>query len=319
VKGTGRRVLVIGIAYYEYTTRIVSELRARGDSVTYAPIEKPSLLWRTCKRFAPARYVRMLDRYHRRLLARLQGEHFDQVLFVQVHQFSDSNLAALRASQQDARFILYNWDSIKTHDYTARLRYFDSAFTFDEADAKRLGINLQPLFALPEYFVPAPKLQQDFDVYFVGALGTVARVEAIRKFDAFCVARGLRFVKHAQCSPAMLLVFLRKGLYFKGMTLRSLSTAQIVRLMHRATAVFDFPNHQQAGFTMRVIENMCAGKKIITSSSGVRDANFFDPTQFHVVRDLDFSGVEEFLRQPLAQRVPPLEFSIGEWVNRVVG
>lgn len=315
---TGRRVLVIGIAYYEYTARIVAELRTRGDAVTYAPIEKPSLLWRTCKRFARARYARMLDRYHQKLLAQLQGQIFDVVLFVQVHQFSNTNLAALRASQPCARFILYNWDSLTTHDYTAQLQYFDRAFTFDEADATRLGINFQPLFALPEYFVPAPTIKPEFDVYFVGALGTVARVEAIRKFDAFCVAHGLRFVKHAQCSPAMLLVFLWQGLYFKGMTLRSLSTAQIVGLLHRSIAVFDFPNHQQTGFTMRVIENMCAGKKIITASQGVRDAPFFDPTQFHVVPDLDFSGVEDFLRQPIVRRELPLEFSIGQWVDRVV-
>lgn len=313
-----RRVLVIGIAYYDYTARIVTELRARGDIVTYAPIEKPSFAWRTVKRFTQDLYVRMLQRYHGQLLAQFHGQEFDLVLFVQAHQFSESNLTALRAQLPHAKLVLYNWDSLRTHDYSARLRFFDRAFTFDSADAERLGIEYQPLFALPEYFAPAPASTQDVDVYFVGALGTLARVEAVRKFDDFCTERGLRFVKHAQCSPAMLLLLLRQGLYFKGMTLRSLSTAQIVQLMHRSKAVFDYPNHQQTGFTMRVIENACAGKRIITASDDVRRAAFYDPRQFHVISDMDFSGVEAFLRQPLPQQKPQMEFSIGEWVNRVV-
>lgn len=315
---SARRVLVIGIAYYEYTARIVAELQARGDMVTYAPIEKPTFAWRTCKRFAPAAYARLLNRYHQQLLQQLRGQRFDVVLFVQAHQVSDANLAALRAQQPDARFVLYNWDSLRTHDYTQRLQHFDRAFTFDRADAQRLGIDYLPLFALPEYFAPAPAAERDYDVYFVGALGTVARVEALRKFDAFCSAHGLRFRKHAQCSPAMLLLFLRRGLYFRGMTLRSLSTAQILDILHRSTAVFDYPNHQQSGFTMRLIENMCAGKKIITAASGVRDEPFYDARQFHIVHDLDFSGVEAFLRQPPLQRTAPLQFSIGHWVDRVV-
>ena len=34
------------------------------------------------------------------------------------------------------KFILYNWDSVTTHDYTNHIKYFDSCFTLDSDDSK---------------------------------------------------------------------------------------------------------------------------------------------------------------------------------------
>ena len=51
---------------------------------------------------------------------------------------------------------------------------------------------------------------------------------------------------------------------------------------------------------MRVIENLCAGMKIITNNPRVRDEHFYSPDRFHVYEGLDFTGVREFLDSPLA-------------------
>ena len=80
------------------------------------------------------------------------------------------------------------------------------------------------------------------------------------------------------------------------------------------------------GTTKRLIENMCAGKKIVTSNATVRGEKFYSEDQFLVVEDLDFSGVKAFLKTetPGLMGGPPRggrysEFTLDRWLDSIFG
>jgi hypothetical protein len=312
------RILFIGLSYYAYTRRIIESLRKKGHDVTYYPIETGSLAAKTMKRYAWRRYKKNLDKYHRKITDDVSDVGYDEVIFLQPHHFSHENMTRLRHSQPQARFILYNWDSLATHDYAPYLKYFDSTLTFDRNDAARLGIGYLPLFALPEYFNVRKNVAIKYDLYFVGAVATFSRFNAIMALHRFCQRNKIRLKLHLHCNPPMYFLLLRKGLYLKGMSLRSLSPGQIIDVLQESRAVFDFPNHLQSGYTMRLIENLCAGKKIVTSNDYIKQEAFFCKDRILVVTNLDFASIPGFLKRPLISEKSFSEFSLDRWTDELI-
>lgn len=313
------RTLFIACDYYSYTDCIEAEMRAQGHDVLRLPIEPRGGRNKALRRFASARHRKSLDAYHRGWLASIEGQRFDYVVFLQVHQFSLENLAALRQAQPDACFILYNWDSLKTHDYRAHLLWFDKAATFDPVDAAELGIMYLPLFALPQFYdVPAARLAVDYDIYFVGSVHSLARYDAVKLLSDYCAAKGLRLKLYLHCSPPRMFQLLRQGKWLPGMTLRSIGVDGILDMMRRSTAVFDFASHAQSGLTMRVFENLAAGMKLVATNPGIAKEPFYSPERIMLLPDLDFSGVDSFVRMPIENPRTFEEYSLSNWIRNLL-
>jgi hypothetical protein len=309
------RMLFIGINYYAYIGKISAAFGRQGYDVDYREIEDVGFWSKTHKKLSPSAYRRQLDDYHRRLIDEAAATRYDLVFFLQCHHFSHDNMRRLRASQPAARFVLYNWDSLSTHDYRPWLTHFDKAVTFDPKDAADLKITYLPLFATRDFFEVDPSASKEFDLYFVGAIGTMHRFNALKKLHAFCRGHGIRTHFHLKCSPVVMAKLLFARQWLPGLSLRSIGFADIVRLIEKSRAVFDFANHAQSGYTMRFIENMCAGQKIITENSRVAAESFYSRDRFLVIDNLDFSGIPEFLATPVISELDAEAFSVDSWAR----
>ena len=312
------RILFIGIDYFSYATEICAALERLGQRVDYHPIEDAGFASKTAKKFASGAYAKKLAAYHDRLIEGSAGKGYDVVLFIQCHHMQHSALERLRELHPDARFVLYNWDSLTTHDYRAWLRHFDHAATFDPADAEALGIGHLPLFAIPRFFEidhGRPKAQ---DLYFVGAIGTMHRFEALERLHSFCQANGLSTRFHLKCSPVIRTKLLKARKSLPGVTGKSLSFDGIVDMLEASRGTFDFANHKQSGYTMRLIENMCAGRKIVTENKRILDEPFYREDRFLLVDGYDFSAVPEFLARPITSELDVEAFRVDNWARRLV-
>ncbi|WP_423607203.1 hypothetical protein [Sphingomonas sp. MS122] len=313
------RILFIAFDYYAYTDRIEAEMRAQGHSVRRFPIEPEGAINRALRRYAKARHQRALDAHHARIFEAIRGQTFDRVVFLQAHQYSHDNLRALREAQPDAVFTLYNWDSLKTHDYRPQLPFFDRAATFDPVDAAALGIAYLPLFALPEFYeVAANRAAPAHDIYFVGSMHSLARFEAVKRLHDHCKAAGLRLKLYLHCSPPRMLQLLRRGQWLPGMTLRSIGTDGILDMMRASAGVFDFASQQQSGLTMRVFENLAAGMKIIATNPQIAREPFYSPDRILLLENLDFAPVKAFLAEPLHDPRAFEEYSLSNWLRRLL-
>jgi hypothetical protein len=307
------RILYIGIDFYAYNSRICEAFERLGHTVDYHPIENRSFAAKSARKLAPGAYERARAAYHERLIEQSRGQTYDVVLFIQAHQFARPALERLRAAQPDARFVLYNWDSLTTHDYRDRLDLFDHAATFDPDDAAALGIAYLPLFAIPRFFEVDHARQAAHDLYFVGAIGTMHRFDALARLHAFCAGNGLTTDFHLVCSPVVRAMLWRSGKSLPGITGKSIDFGGIVAKLESARATFDFANHRQSGYTMRLIENMCAGRKIITENARILDERFYRPDRFLLVDGHDFSAIPEFLNTPITSSLDTGAFHVDRW------
>lgn len=312
------RILFIGIDFHAYPQEICAACERLGHSIDYRPIEDRSFSSKAAKKLAGGLYRKRLDAYHRRIVEESAGKNYDIVLFIQVHHMVPDTVERLKELHPSARLVLYNWDSLTTHDYTPWLPLFDHAATFDPEDAETLGIDYLPLFAIPRFFAIDQDRKKDFDLYFVGAIGTLHRFDALARLQAFAEAEDLATHFHLVCSPVMRARLLREGKSLPGVTGKGIGFEAVVDLLESSRGTFDFANHRQSGYTMRVIENMCAECKIVTENRRILDEPFYREDRFHVIDGHDFSGVPEFLARPIESRLDTGAFSIDNWARQLV-
>ena len=312
------RILFIGIDYFSYTSRIIDEMRAQGHGVSFHLMEPVGFWDKVAKRYDPRRFSAVLARHHEAIVTAERNNDYDIILCLQVHRMAPAILARLRENHPAARFILYNWDSLNTHDYSPWLPFFDHAFTFDPDDAARLGIGYLPLFALPEYAAARRDAAKHNDLYFVGAAVTSARVRALQRLKAFCRRANLALEMHLFASAAAMLSHLSNRLWLPELTMRTIRPAEIIAMMERSRGVFDFANHRQSGYTMRFIENMCAEVKIVTANPRIRDEPFYRADRFLVIDGENFDAIPSFLAMPITSTLDLDAFSLRNWVRTLL-
>ncbi|OZA19996.1 MAG: hypothetical protein B7Y02_00165 [Rhodobacterales bacterium 17-64-5] len=293
------KVLFFGLEYHNYTRALIAEMELQGAEVTFVDIQPRSVFFKLFRTLARGRYDAFLRRHHAGAFRAAMAVRYDRVVFVQVHQVALTLLAEMRENQSGVPFVLYNWDSLSTHDYLSNVPYFDEVFTFDGVDAAEHGFRYLPLFATREMQALRRDMVSPRSVYVVGNIVNPKRYEAIRAFKAYCDANGIAFEAFMKITPVVYMRMLRAGTVPRGISFRSIAPEVFDRMIERSGAVFDFANHQQSGHTMRTIENLVCGKKIITNNTSVRHESFFSEDRITVYEGLDFSGVSTFLDIPI--------------------
>jgi len=314
-----KKILLIGLPYHNYTAAIVEELRAQGHQVSFHDIQPRDLLMKTLRVTARSWYRRRIDDHHRRILAAERGKRYDMVLFIQVHQMALPTLEALKRDQSGAEFVLYNWDSISNHDYRAYLPLFDRVYTFDPKDAQAQGIGYLPLFCVRSFLGLTRREQHQKAIYFVGNIVSIQRYRAVLAFKTYCQQQRIVFHSFLACTPYVMTLLLRAGHWPSDVSIRPIAHARFIDMIETSVAVFDFANHKQSGYTMRTIENLCAGKKIITGNAGIKAEPFCTEDRILVFDGLDFSAVKPFLDRPLmAPEADFPQFHLPNFVARLM-
>lgn len=315
----GRRVLLIGIGFYDYEAAICGVLEAGGAEVTYLIEEPPppSLLHR---RFNIGIKDR-LRRHHAALLTQIRAlPALDDIVVIKARTLTPEFVAELRAAHPGAQLIGHHWDSLRrSPEILALVPQFDRLLTFDHRDAAaNPGFIHRPNFVRPEMtaYRGAPA---EIELSFVGWLhhDRLAYIEAIRDLAR---KQGWRFEPYL--STGAYTAFRQGRLAGRDFVHgRRMSFDQYARLVGASMAVLDLPHPDQAGLTLCCLEVVTgAGRKLLTTNADVVGYDFYDPEMIRVI-DMNRPDIpEDFLRGP--RRPVPAEiaarYSIENWVLDVL-
>lgn len=314
------RILFFGLNYHGYTQALRDEMQRAGYLVSYVDLQPRRVLAKALRTLLPGVYAKVQHAHLDRAIAAAARQTFARVIFLQAHQITTDQLGRLRHQHRQTPFILYNWDSLTTQDYRPQARYFDRVLTFDAKDAADHGFEYLPLFATR--FIQ--DLRQDRadakTVAMIGNIVTTRRYRAVQDFRAYCQINGINFRSYLKISPVVWARLLRQGIVPRGVHFIDITQENMTDLLESASAMFDFANHEQTGLTMRTMESLCAGKKIVTNNADIQNATFYTKDRVHVFAGADFGDVTGFLRRPLAD--PDARFSdhhIQRFVQHLLG
>ena len=319
----GKRILFIGIGFYDYEQCIVERLRSRGAEVdsfqALAPALRPGVV-ATSLRLAGIEGRALIRRHERDILRRAGEAIYDQVLIVKSTELRPEFVEALRRRQNRAEFILYQWDSLaRMPGVEKRIPFFDRILTFDRQDAMtHADFAFRPLFyrhaSVPQSAGASASMAH---LCFVGWLNS-DRLSTLRRLQAIAESQGMSFQVYLYTGlRTFLRLILRRNA--RDVHVRTLAYSELLECYRRAAVVVDLPHAQQTGLTMRAIETVGMGRKLLTTAKDVVNYDFYASGNVRVIHaealELDGSFIREPAK-PYAEHVRR-RYSLDAWIDDV--
>ena len=284
---TNQRILIVCPYFFDYPERMKHALEKRGASVDMIN-EQPGTGFadRVMMRKDFFLYHGKTERYFARQLENLK-DHYDAILFIKCEAPTVKVLQAFRKRWPDARMLLYLWDSIRNIAHIRKkFPYFDKIFSFDTDDVAKDPALTYAYWGFTEEFAPQD-CTDEFDLCFVGTLHSV-RSKLLAEIKKQCKNKGLRFCQYVYMPHPLVYAYCKltnpafRTVKKADVHFEKLTTAQMLGLYNRSTAVLEIENANQHGATTRFGEMIGMRKKLVTTVNCRNDA-CYRPEDFFVL------------------------------------
>lgn len=313
---SGKKILFIGIGFYDYDALIVSKLTDCGAIVTYICQEHQN---RFVNQFKKISFCQSIEsRYSVKYLSKsiCNESGYDEIFVIKGNRLSILDMKVLKGNNPKALFKLYQWDSLKRFDGDKKiLALFDRVYSFDRIDCQKHSFTFVPLFFRNKI---NRKNNYKYDVSFVGWLH-FNRLELLTKMSVELakVKRTYNFYLFTGIKSWFLLNILR-GIKF--IHRKTLNYSGYLQILNDSDAILDFHHPDQDGLTMRTIEALGANRKIITTNSDVKNYDFYKYNNIYILKDdSKVEDIIDFISQEFSEMPHELinKYSMDYWLGKI--
>jgi hypothetical protein len=326
---TGKNIVFIAPEFFTFHKQIQKRLEDLGNKVYFIP-DRPSqnaivkILIRKF-RFLLTPY---LNTFFEKRSSEIPSGDIDEIFVIRGEGLTAKALLKLKARFPKARFQLYLWDSVRRSPGCEDLiPLFDRTWTYDLCDAKAYpNLKFTPNFyTLPETrtFHRAPVKDFTWDLAFFGT-AHADRLKVISRL-AKALPSEVRFYKFFYFQSLILYNF-RKffdpafSLFKKEeLSLKPKFGKDWDDIVSRTSTILDVHHPDQGGLTIRSIESLALGYKLVTTDKSIEEYEFFNPQQILVIDRNNPKIDPEFLRKanafPVHAKVAELELT--SWIDKI--
>lgn len=199
----------------------------------------------------------------------------------------------------DKRVIIWYRNTVTEYNDPSHYnRSICELWTFDIEDSKKYRMKYNHQFYVPQSDFKDCAFPE-YDVFFVGEeKGRMKELESIESY--------LR----------------KKGFSFKfcviGINSDRIPYDEVLDYISKSKTILDIQISRQNGITLRPLEALYYGKKLITNSRNLGVDLIEGINNTYLIEDEEYEGLDDFLRKPIKKTDESLmnEYSIFEWVNR---
>ncbi len=328
VVAPGRDLLILCPQFFSYHEAILEAAIRSGMSAHWVDARgSSSILYKGALKLAP-NFVRGSSQapIWEALGSIPSLDQLTDILIVKGDGIAPATLKSLRRQAPQARTTLYLWDSLRNTPGALELsKLCDRTITFDPIDAAAQGWGFLPLFSrMPDVEVSVGQNESwDWDWSFVGSIHS-DRHRVLKRLAA-SLPRTRHFIHaYVQSRAVQLLRSLRDpGLLFPGavgLSFQILEPAEYQRIVSRSRAVVDIEHPRQVGVTMRTIETLLSGRKVITTNPQVLDYDIFDPTRVALIDRVNPRLDPAFLEIPFLPIPSGVagRYCVDNWLKRIL-
>lgn len=320
-----KKILLFSPQFLGYDLVIKTELERLGAIVhMYDERPNPSSIEKICIRKAKFLMNKKIENYYSDISFQEKDFDADYIFFINMEAANRNCIRILKNVNMNAKFILYMWDSLKNKPIKALLNEFDKVYSFDKDDCINMGMKFRPLFYIPDFSISANKGDLEYDISFVGTVHS-DRVKIICQLMDYCNQHSISYFWYLYVQGKMMFIFRWiTDSYFrridkKYIHLTPMKTDEFVQIVEKSKCILDINHPKQTGLTMRTIEMVGKGKKILTTNENIKEYDFYNPTnQLYLDRNrinLDtklFSGDYVPVSDELYQK-----YSLNGWIEEI--
>ncbi len=232
-------------------------------------------------------YKKYVEKYFCKLLDKYKEIKFDYFLVVAGQEFSKEFIQELKKRNPKIKCILYLWDKFEYTTLRNSAEEFDYIFSFDSEDCRKYGFYFRPSFYLDE--VKENKInynERKYDIFYLGALRDKKRYEIIK--EVFDLAKNLNL------SSFLKLYVNKKNKkylpknYLKEIVLKKkISYIENINLIKNSRCILEINISKQNGLTLRSIEAIGSGTKVITTNTLIKKYDFYDKKNIYCIEKIE--------------------------------
>jgi hypothetical protein len=100
---------------------------------------------------------------------------------------------------------------------------------------------------------------------------------------------------------------------------RPLAYSEVIKIFYASQAILDIEHPRQRGLTMRTLEVVGAGKKLITTNKHIKDYPFYDPSRIALIDRDNPEVASSFFQDDPGSNAPShiANYEIREWIRQV--
>lgn len=322
-----KRILFIGIGFYDYEEAIINEFKKLDYEVDYySEVPPNTITYRFYSRKKNQIKLNEIRRSHTASIVKSAHMNYDTIFIIKCEYFNESDLEQLRKENPKANFILYLWDSLtRFPEIASKFSYFDTIYSFDRLDCiEHSRMQFNPLFYRNEYkYNEKSDHTTKVDIYHLGWYHS-DRLEFIRKLAKKFDELNIKYKIHlftGYFSYMFQTIFggeLRNNKKF--LVFKPASANENFENIMSAKATLDIAHAMQSGLTMRTIELLGAQRKIITTNEDIKNYDFYDPQNVMILKRDNPQFDENFFLTEFNKTSPDIleKYSITEWVKRML-
>jgi len=319
--------VLIAPKFFGYGQAIKKAMAAHGlNALLFSDLPSDDTFTKSLIRISPRLAKRRSDAYFSAITSECMSHPIQEVLVIKGQAFSTEAILRMRAAIPNARFTLYFWDSYlnMSRDAKSKVSLFDRTLSFDPGDVLRdPRLQYRPLFYLSDYREITPQAA-DIDLLFVGTMHS----------DRY------RVIKRIHKALPRTAVF-SKNLYFASPTIYQarrifdpsywgtkpsdfrftpVPAQEIKLLLRRSRIVLDIERPIQSGLTIRTLEAIAAGKKLVTTNPHAATSDLYRPENILVIDRNSVVIPQEFIATPFQphSRATIEKYSIDSWLADVL-
>ena len=288
VKSTPR-VLLVSPLTFSYHVTICEALRQIGfDPIWWNDKASTSTFYKLALRLLP-RLTRLIAESHFiEQIDRMPADSVDHVLLIKAEGMTARVVRHLRARHPRATLGLHLWDGKENVNGIDKLvPLADAVSSFDPVDARENGWNYRPLFARNVAMPAAGHEPKVFDWCFIGTIHS-DRHRVISRLRKLTGGAARSFVFAYFQSPMVLKI--RKLFDWTlwsapkdTLSTMPMSADDVARITAQSRTVLDVEHPRQRGLTMRTIETLLAGNKLLTTNRHLLDCDLYDPSRAQII------------------------------------
>ena len=211
----------------------------------------------------------------------------------------------------DKRIILWLWNPVPTPEWLKRVPPGVEVWTYSEKDSVVYGLKHNTQFFFDCFAEDAAQhrgreCSSPLTAVFVGR--DKGRKEVLHSLAATLEKAGIdvrmKIVPRPERRPKVLNEEL-------------ITYPEIIEQVKEADILLDYSTDPDAGLSLRTMEALFYGKKLITNSREILRADFYDPANIYVLEE-DTRSMEEFLSIPAVPVEPAVRdrYLLSNWLKR---
>lgn len=189
-------------------------------------------------------------------------------------------------------------------------KYGCQVYSWDTEDCKKYGLTYSRA-CYDKDFLPSEKLMIEYDLCFIGA--DKGRYRLIKKLRDYAQVHGLLFYSRV-CPNKNFLSWIHT--YYA----KPIPYQEYLDITHRSCCIVDFVQKGQSGTTMRTMEAIFSGEKLVSNNPYLKQMDFYHPANIFIVENDSYDGLEDFLKKETVPINPDIlrRYQYEEWRKSIM-